>query len=64
MLILIAIMAYPQIKAAIWGNADLPPQYYEVPLNTRVNYGVMYLGLAAFLAIMSHDIHGTLEGTH
>lgn len=64
MLILIAIMAYPQIKAAIWGNADLPPHYYEVPLNTRVNYGVMYLGLAAFLAIMSYDIHGMLEGTH
>lgn len=57
MLILIAIMAYPQLKAAIRGNSSLPEQYYEVPAETRLNYGVMYLGLAAFLAIMSYEIH-------
>lgn len=57
MLILIAILAYPQLKAAIWGNPDLPQKYYEVPAETRLNYGVMYLGLAAFLAIMSYEIH-------
>jgi Zn-dependent protease len=57
MLILIAIMAYPQLKAAIRGNPDLPPNYYEVPLDTRVNYGVMYLALVAFLAVMSLDVH-------
>ncbi|HEX9174380.1 MAG TPA: site-2 protease family protein [Telluria sp.] len=57
MLILIAILAYPQLKAAIWGNPDLPQQYYEVSSEARLNYGVMYLGLAAFLAIMSYEIH-------
>jgi Zn-dependent protease len=57
MLILIAILAYPQLKAAIWGNPQLPAHYYEVALETRINYGVMYLALVAFLAMMSYSIH-------
>ena len=57
MLILIAILAYPQLKTAIWGNPDLPAQYYEVARETRINYGVMYLALVAFLAMMSYSIH-------
>jgi Zn-dependent protease len=57
MLILIGILAYPQIKAALSGNHDRPPEYYEVPREARINYAVMYLGLAAFLAIMSYDLH-------
>jgi Zn-dependent protease len=64
MLILIAILAYPQLKAALWGNKNLPPQYYEAARETRINYGVMYLGLVAFLAMMSYSIHGMVEGTH
>jgi Zn-dependent protease len=63
MLILIAILAWPQLKAAIWGNPDIPPAYYEAARETRINYAVMYLGLAAFLAIMSYEIHGMLEGS-
>jgi Zn-dependent protease len=62
MLILIAILAYPQLKAAIWGNPDLPADYYEVPRDTRINYGVMYLTLLVFLAMMSYNIHEMLEG--
>ncbi len=61
MLILIGILAYPQIKAAIWGNPNLPPAYYDVPAETRVNYAVLYLGLVAFLAMMSFEVHGMLE---
>jgi len=61
MLILIGVPAYPQIKAAIWGNPNLPPAYYEVPTETRVNYAVLYLGLVAFLAMMSFEVHGLLE---
>jgi Zn-dependent protease len=57
MLIMIGILAYPQIKAAIKGNPDLPPNYYDVPNETRINYGVMYLGLVAFLAVMSFEVH-------
>lgn len=64
LLILIGILAIPQIMAA-WkkdsGASDLPPAYYDVPLNVRVNYGMFYLGLAGFLAIMSYEIHNTLK---
>jgi len=64
MLIMIGIMAYPQIKAAIWGNPNLPPNYYEVPRETRINYGVMYLGLVLFLALMSFDVHELINPAH
>jgi Zn-dependent protease len=57
MLILIAILAYPQLKAALSGRHERPPEYYQVPREARINYAVMYLGLAAFLAIMSYDLH-------
>lgn len=57
MLILIAILAYPQLKAAFTGQSGLPDNYYEVPRETRINYGVMYMGLVAFLAIMSYEVH-------
>jgi Zn-dependent protease len=57
MLILIAILAYPQLKAALSGKHERPPEYYQVPREARINYAVMYLGLAAFLAIMSYDLH-------
>jgi len=60
MLILVAILAYPQLKAA-WdlhkGRSTLPSEYYDVPLNTRVNYGVLYLGLVVFLALMTYELH-------
>jgi Zn-dependent protease len=60
MLILIAIMAYPQIKLALAGDPSRPQAYYDVPRDTRINYAVMYLGLAAFLAIMSYELHEML----
>lgn len=63
MLILVAVLAYPQIKAAIWGDPDKPEQYYEVARDTRINYGVLYLGLVALLAMMSYNVHGMLDGT-
>lgn len=57
MLILVAILAYPQVKAALSGELQQPAAYYDVAAGTRLNYAVMYLGLAAFLAIMSYDLH-------
>ncbi len=60
MLILIAILAFPQLKAALSkdnGAANLPAGYYNVPMNQRVNYGVLYLGLVTFLAIMAYEMH-------
>ena len=61
MLLMIAVLAYPQIKAAIWGNFNLPENYYEVPSETRFNYAVLYLGLVVFLAVMSFDVHELVD---
>ncbi|MTV37647.1 site-2 protease family protein [Duganella radicis] len=62
MLILLAVLAYPQLKEAIWGDPAKPDDYYIVPRETRINYGVLYLGLVAFLAMMSYSIHDMLAG--
>ena len=60
MLILVAVLAYPQIKQAIWGDPDRDQAYYAVPREQRINYAVLYLGLVAFLAMMSYSIHNML----
>jgi len=59
MLILIAFFAYPQIKQALWPDKhNLQPEgYYEASMNDRVNYGVLYLGLVGFLAVMTYQLH-------
>ena len=62
MLILVAVLAFPQIKEAIRGDPAKPAHYYEAPRDTRVNYGVLYLGLVAFLAMMSYSVHGMIKG--
>lgn len=61
MLILIGVLAYPQLKMAFAGNPDLPQAYYDTPRDTRINYAVMYLGMVAFLAIMSFGVHEMLQ---
>jgi hypothetical protein len=52
-----AIMTYPQRKLALSGATGRPQAYYEVPLETRIDYAVMVLRLAAFLAIMGYEPH-------
>jgi Zn-dependent protease len=46
MLILIALLAAPQLWQAIKGEAD--PAYYAVPTATRLEYGTLYVGLASY----------------
>jgi hypothetical protein len=36
-------------------------RYYAVSAAKRLEYGVWYLGLAAFLAIMCFELHETLS---
>ncbi|RPI41138.1 MAG: site-2 protease family protein [Betaproteobacteria bacterium] len=62
MLILMALLAAPQVLKAFRHDPRDPAtqRYYAVPLAKRVQYGVWYLGLAAFLAIMTHELHETL----
>lgn len=63
MLLLIAILAYPQLKLAIRGDATLPADYYQASLDTRMNYAAIYIGLCAFLGIMSFEIHDLLQAS-
>ena len=51
------LVSVSALKLALSGDTGRPQAYYEVPLETRINYAVMYLGLAAFLAIMSYELH-------
>lgn len=63
-LILLAILAAPQVWKAWKYDANAPENvaYYKVSLETKVTYGLYYLALAAFLAIMTHDVHEMLAG--
>ena len=36
--------------------------YYGVPFQTKLEYGTLYLALAALLAIMTYDVHEMLDG--
>lgn len=61
LLILIAILAYPQVLRAFkGGDYDMPEGYYTTSLHTRINYGALYLGLIAYLALMSYEVHEML----
>ena len=64
MLILIAIMAWPQLlKAWRYRSDSVEAQsYYAVPSAVKWEYGTYYLALAAFLAVMTHDVHEMLAG--
>jgi Zn-dependent protease len=65
MLILIGLLAYPQIKQALSRKKDdaATTEYYEAPVNTRINYGMFYLGLVVFLSMMSYELHRALGNT-
>jgi hypothetical protein len=63
LLIYMALLAGPQIMRA-WRYDPAAPEnafYYSVSGKKRFQYTVWYLGLAAFLAVMSHDVHELLE---
>jgi Zn-dependent protease len=55
-LILVALLAAPAVYRAIRGWKDQPPEYYIASPSIRMSYGALYLGLAAFLAILSYEL--------
>ncbi len=65
LLILMAILALPNVLKA-WRGLRTPEEarYYAVSAETRVSYAALYLGLAAFLAIMSEQLHTELPRGH
>jgi len=62
-LMIVAILAAPQVWRA-WNydpNAAENRAYYHVPMKVRVEYGLIYLGLTAVLAIMTYSVHEMLS---
>jgi Zn-dependent protease len=63
LLILMAFLAAPAVMQALRGEQTPEQQaYYQVPAETRLSYGALYLALAGFLAIMCYDLHQELPG--
>ena len=61
LLILMALLAAPKVMEALRGfNSPEQRAYYLADAETRLTYALLYLGLAAFLAIMCHELHARL----
>lgn len=59
MLILVAVLALPQLARA-WRYDPKAPEslaYYDTPLAVRIEYTVLYIGLAVILALMINELH-------
>lgn len=65
MLILIGVLAAPQVWKAIKyrSDSDEARTYYAVPAAVKWEYATWYLGLAGFLAVMVHDVHEMLRAS-
>jgi Zn-dependent protease len=64
MLLIVIVLAAPQLMKA-WRYDPKAPEnvaYYGVPLQTKLEYGIAYLAVAALLAIMTYDVHEMLDG--
>lgn len=64
MILLILLFAAPSMLS-VWRGTwrdQMPAGYYEQPLKLKLKYGAIYLGLAAFLAAMTYEVHQTLRG--
>lgn len=60
LLILVAILAAPHVMKAWRGVQEEEAGYYLADAETRLTYGLLYLGLAGFLAIMCDQLHRQL----
>lgn len=62
LLVMIGIAAIPALKMAWHYNPDDAEhaKYYNVSLRTKAEYGALYIGLAAYLSVMTQEIHALL----
>lgn len=58
-LILMALLAAPHVWQSVTGRSN-PGSYYQVAGARRLEYAVLYLGLLAYLAMMSFQVHEML----
>ena len=65
-LLLVAILAAPHVWSALQfdKNDAVNAQYYAVSPRVRWEYGLLYVGLIAFLAYMTNDVDQQLQGMH
>jgi len=65
MLLLMALLAAPQVWKAIKFRRDSEEGrgYYAVSAAVKWEYGLIYLALAGFLAVMTYDVHEMLQAT-
>jgi Zn-dependent protease len=63
-LLLVAILAGPHLLAALRFDKNSPEaqKYYAVSARVRWEYGLIYVVLIAFLAMMTHDVQQQLRG--
>jgi Zn-dependent protease len=62
--VIVAIMSFPSLVRA-WNYDPQAPEnlaYFDVPMELKLEYGCFYLGLAAFLGIMTDSVYGMLHG--
>jgi Zn-dependent protease len=66
MLILVALLAAPQVVKAFKYDPAAPENavYYSVSLSHKITYGALYLALAAYLAVMTNDVHEMLAAKY
>lgn len=62
MIILIAVLAYPQIRQALRGTNEEDAHYYQASFNDKANYAALYLGLVCYLSAMTYELHQQLNG--
>jgi Zn-dependent protease len=60
-LILMVILAAPHIWSALKGKDKTDERYYDVPFGKRIQYGLLYFGLLAYLSIMSNNVYNMLS---
>jgi Zn-dependent protease len=65
-LLLVAILAFPHVVTALKFDKNDPAhrQYFAVSPRVRWEYGLLYVGLIAFLAYMTTEVDGQLHGIH
>lgn len=63
LLILVAVLAAPQVWKAITYRKDSPEAqtYYAVSTRIKIEYGAYYLILLVFLAMMTQNVHEMLQ---
>ena len=61
MLVLVALLAAPHLWRGLRGEGGEAPGYYDTPPGKRVKYALLYLGLLAYLAVMTHEVHDMLS---